>query len=147
MQLSKIKFGALSHNPLYSQHYLVAIPRSINTPHVVRVLIYKEAARDQAQWPAGNPSMLKKVPIPVPANNTGEYKFITMKSLIKFTQRNAFYTANGNIQHISAPISCICMCCCCWCLTRSVSSLWKTRVLLNRLFQTGLSKSILILKI
>jgi hypothetical protein len=38
-------------------------------------LIYKEAARDQAQLPAGNPSNLKKVPIPVPANNTGEYKF------------------------------------------------------------------------
>lgn len=44
----EIKFCTLPHNPLYSQHYLVAIPKSINTPHIVRVLIYKEAARDQA---------------------------------------------------------------------------------------------------
>lgn len=45
----KIKFGTLAHNPLYSQQYLVVIPTSINPPHIVRVLIYKEAARDQAQ--------------------------------------------------------------------------------------------------
>jgi len=34
-------------------------------------LIYKEAARDQAQIPAGNPSNLKKVPIPAPVNIPG----------------------------------------------------------------------------
>jgi hypothetical protein len=45
----KIKFGTLPYKALYLEHYLVAIPRSINTPHIVRVLIYKEAARDQAQ--------------------------------------------------------------------------------------------------
>jgi hypothetical protein len=52
-------------------------------------LIYKEAARDQAQLPAGNPSNLKKVPIPVPANNTGEYKFNNMK-ILKTILQNIF---------------------------------------------------------
>jgi hypothetical protein len=79
-----------------------------------RVLIYKEAARDQAQLPAGNPSMLEKVPIPVPANNTGEYKLTTMKSLIYNILQNIF-KAKG-----TTPAYCysysnsrmrICMCC------------------------------------
>jgi hypothetical protein len=34
-------------------------------------LIYKEAARDQAQLPAGNPLAMKKVPIPGPVNIPG----------------------------------------------------------------------------
>jgi hypothetical protein len=29
----------------------------IKLPHLQRILIYKEAARDQAQIPAGNPSV------------------------------------------------------------------------------------------
>jgi hypothetical protein len=51
------------------EHYSVAIPID-QYPHK-RILIYKEAARDQAQIPAGNPSILKKVPIPAPVNIPG----------------------------------------------------------------------------
>jgi hypothetical protein len=93
------------------KQYLVAIPRSLP---LTQVLIYKEAARDQAQLPAGNPSMVKKVPIPVPANNTGEYKLTTMKSLINYILQNPFKAFNG-----ATPIYCynyaysnIYMCCC-----------------------------------
>jgi hypothetical protein len=60
-----------------------------------KVLIYKEAARDQAQLPAGNPSKVKKVPIPVPANNPGEYKLTTMKKLIYNILQNIFKAKKG----------------------------------------------------
>jgi hypothetical protein len=45
-RLFKIKFGLLKNNPLSLKHYLVAIP--IRSLPLVKVLIYKEAARDQA---------------------------------------------------------------------------------------------------
>jgi hypothetical protein len=51
---------------------LVAIPRSIS---LQRFLIYIEAAREQAQKPAGNPLKIEKVPIPDPEIiNPGAYK-------------------------------------------------------------------------
>jgi len=42
-------------------------------PHTV--LIYKEAARDQAPGPAGNPLRLEKVPIPGPVNIPGNIDY------------------------------------------------------------------------
>lgn len=42
----EIKFGKLINIPLSLKQYLVAIPRSLPPQ---KVLIYKEAARDQAQ--------------------------------------------------------------------------------------------------
>jgi hypothetical protein len=77
-------------------------------------MIYKEAARDQAQLPAGNPSMVKKVPIPVPANNTGEYKLTTMKSSIYAILQNIFDSRQTELPDycFSCNNSDICMCCC-----------------------------------
>jgi hypothetical protein len=76
-------------------------------------LIYKEAARDQAQLPAGNPSIVKKVPIPVPANNPGEYKLTTMKSLIYNILQNIFNAQQSTaVMYIYSPkYGYMCICC------------------------------------
>jgi hypothetical protein len=108
----KIKFGNEFLIQLYLQYYLVAILKN-QSGLLKAVLIYKEAARDQAQKPAGNPLRLKKVPIPVPANNTGEYKLITMKSLKNIAQLVFQALRGSSFSTYSYTNSCMCMCCCC----------------------------------
>lgn len=61
-------FGVIKIYSFICKHKSVAVPRSIP---LIKVLIYKEAARDQAHRPAGNPLRLEKVPIPGPVNIPG----------------------------------------------------------------------------
>jgi hypothetical protein len=58
-------------------------------------LIYKEAARDQAQIPAGNPSIFEEGANSWPGKYPGKYRLLNMKNLTNTHQQNYGLAAKG----------------------------------------------------
>ena len=79
------------------------------------MLVYKEAARDQAQRPAGNPPGGEGANS-CPGKYPGEYKLTTMKSLIYNILQTIFKGQQGakQVYIYSYAYNCnMYMCCCC----------------------------------
>jgi len=72
-------------------------------------LIYKEAARDQAQIPAGNPSVSEEGANSWPGKYPGKYRFINMKKLKNTSQQNYALASKGLTNLFNNMSFCCCM--------------------------------------
>jgi len=94
-KLFQLKFAYCNN---YTLHLWYNTGRNaFNQLPLIQVLIYKEAARDQAPWPAGNPPIGGEGANSCPGLDitAGEYKLITMIQVNYFTAANLLVTPMG----------------------------------------------------